>query len=57
MLFHDNNLIVAHDGVVVSQRFDEPMRVWNGEIATRAASWLVWQRNPVKAIATSWVEL
>lgn len=57
VLFHDNNLIVAHDGVVVSQYFDEPMRVWNGEIATRAASWLVWQHNPVKAIATSWAEL
>lgn len=56
-LFHDGNLIVARDGQVVSQAFDEPMRIWNGEIPTREASWLVWQTDPIKAIATSWTEL
>lgn len=57
VLFHDDNLIVANQGEVVSQSFDEPMRIWNGEIPTRVAAWLVWQDDPVKAIATSWVEL
>ena len=56
-LFHDDNLIVANNGVVVSQPFDEPMRIWNGELATREASWLVWQHDQVKAIATSWTEM
>lgn len=56
-LFHDDNLIVAGGGEVISQTFDDPMRIWNGEIPTREASWLVWQLDPVKAVATSWVEL
>lgn len=57
VLFHDDNLIVAQGGRVVSQSFTEAMRVWNGEIPTRAAAWLVWQVDAVKAIATSWAEL
>lgn len=56
-LFHDGNLLVAHDGQVVSQPFDEPMRIWNGELPTRTAAWQIWQADPVKAIATSWAEL
>ena len=57
VLFHDDNLIVAHGGRVVSQAFSEAMRVWNGEVPTRAAAWQVWQSDPIKAIATSWTEL
>lgn len=57
VLFHDDNLIAAHGGRVVSQAFSEAMRVWNGEVPTRAAAWQVWQFDPVKAIATSWTEL
>ena len=57
VLFHDDNLIVAQGGRVVSQAFSEAMRVWNGEVPTRAAAWQVWQSDPVKAIATSWTEL
>lgn len=57
VLFHNDNLIVASNGQVVSQPFDQPMRVWSGEVAGRAASWQVWQTDPLKAIATSWVEL
>ena len=56
-LFHSDNLFVANGGQVVSQSFDEPMRVWNGEIPTRAAAWLVWHDQPIAAIATSWAEL
>ena len=55
--FHGDNLFVANGGQVVSQPFDEPMRVWNGEIPTRAAAWLVWHDQSVPAVATSWTEL
>ena len=57
VLFHNGNLLVAQGGRVISQEFDEAMRVWNGELPTRAAAWQVWQSDPVKAIATSWAEL
>lgn len=57
MLFHNGNLLVAQGGRVISQEFDEAMRVWNGEVPTRAAAWQVWQSDPVKAIAASWAEL
>lgn len=56
-LFHDDNLFVAQAGQVVSQPFDQPMRVWNGEIASRAAVWSAWQSNLAQAVATSWTDL
>ena len=56
-LFHDDNLLVAHQGEVVSQPFDEPMRIWSGEVPTVAACWSIWRSDPIKAIATSWTEL
>ena len=56
-LFHDDNLLVASGGEVVSQPFTQPMRVWSGEIATREAAWSVWQPDIIKATATSWTEL
>ena len=56
-LFHDDNLLVAGEGEVVSQPFTQPMRVWSGEIATREAAWSVWQPDIIKATATGWTEL
>lgn len=56
-LFHSDNLFVATNGEVVSQSFDEPMRIWNGELPTRSAAWAVWQADLLKATATSWAEL
>lgn len=56
-VFHDGNLLVAANGQVVSQEFDQPMRVWNGEVASRAAVWSVWQADMLKAVATSWIDL
>ena len=57
-LFHGENLFVAQDGQVISQNFSQALRVWSGEIATRAAVWQTW--NPTKnfeAVATSWAGL
>lgn len=52
--FHQSQLIVAHDGKVVSQEFDEPMAIWRGVTATKAASYLLWNpKKPLEAIATS----
>jgi NAD(P)H-hydrate repair Nnr-like enzyme with NAD(P)H-hydrate dehydratase domain len=56
-LWHAGHLFAARAGQVVTQKFDQPMRVWSGEIAAREAVWQIWQRDPVQAVATSWVNL
>ena len=56
-LWHANNLFVAHAGQVVTQQFNQPTRVWSGEVATREAVWQIWNTDPVQAVATSWIEL
>lgn len=52
--FHQNQLVIAHDGRVVTQEFDQPMAIWRGITATRAATYLLWNpTRPLEAIATS----
>jgi NAD(P)H-hydrate repair Nnr-like enzyme with NAD(P)H-hydrate dehydratase domain len=52
--FHQSQLIVAHDGRVVSQEFDEPMAIWRGITAAKAASYLLWTpKQPLEAITAS----
>jgi NAD(P)H-hydrate repair Nnr-like enzyme with NAD(P)H-hydrate dehydratase domain len=55
-LFHQNHLVAAHSGEVVTMPFGTPARIWNGEIAARAATYLLWTPSqPLEAAATSWV--
>ena len=56
-LWHADHLFVAHHGNVITQDFTAPLRVWSGEVATRAAVWQIWQSDPLKATATSWTNL
>lgn len=52
--FHHNQLIVAHGGDIVSQEFDQPMAIWRGITASRAATYLLWNpTRPLEAITTS----
>lgn len=52
--FHHNQLLIAHKGQVVTQEFDQPMAIWRGFTATRAAAYLLWNKSkPLEAIATS----
>ena len=51
---HRDQIIVAHSGRIVTQEFTEPMRIWRGEIAARAASWYLWnEHRPLEAVATA----
>jgi len=56
-LWHSGFLFVAKGGQVISQKFDQPLRVWNGEIATREAVWQIWQSDPIKAAVSAWAEI
>ena len=44
--YHQSQLVIAHDGKVVTQEFDEPMMIWRGSIATKVACYHIW--NPSK---------
>ncbi|PID31492.1 hypothetical protein CR983_00880 [Candidatus Saccharibacteria bacterium] len=45
---HHDTLVIASAGRIVTQDFDEPMRIWRGEIATRMATYWLW--NHTKAL-------
>lgn len=52
--FHQNQLVIAHNGDVVTQEFDSPMMIWRGITATRAACYLLWEPSrPHQAITAS----
>ena len=56
-LWHADNLFVAKNGDVISQKFTAPLRVWSGEIATREAVWWIWQKDVVKAAVSAWADI
>lgn len=52
--FHQNQLIVANNGSVITQVYDDPMTIWRGITATKVACYLLWTpHKPLEAIATS----
>lgn len=54
--FHQQTLIIASDGKVVTQDYTEPLRIWRGSTATRAACYQLWTPNkPLESIAASCV--
>lgn len=53
-VFHVDNLIIAHGGEVVTQKWDAPMAIWRGIVGARAASYLIWSpETPLAAISTA----
>ena len=54
MTLHNNQLIIARGGEVVTQAWNDPMRIWRGHTAARAASYIVWTpQAPLKALVAS----
>lgn len=54
MTLHSEQLIIARGGEVITQAWTDPMRIWRGHTAARAASYLVWTpQAPLKALAAS----
>lgn len=51
---HNEQIIIARSGEVITQNWPDPMRIWRGHTAARAASYLLWTpQAPLKAIAAS----
>ncbi len=52
--FHADQLVLAHGGEIITQNWSEPMQIWRGTVAARAAAYLLWTpQAPLKAIASS----
>lgn len=51
---HRETLIIANNGEIVTQAWDNPMMIWRGAMATRAAVYCLWTpAKPLEAISTS----
>lgn len=54
---HQETLVIAHGGEVVTQPWQEPMAIWRGTVATNAAAYWLWNiRHPLHAAAASIAE-
>lgn len=54
LTLHKDTIIVASGGSVITQPWDQPMAIWRGTVATRAACYWLWNRsNPVGSTASS----
>jgi NAD(P)H-hydrate repair Nnr-like enzyme with NAD(P)H-hydrate dehydratase domain len=54
--FHQNQIIAARDGQVVSQKLSSANDLIDGSIAVRAVTYLLWTPNqPLEAIVSSWL--
>lgn len=51
---HKDTLVIASGGEVVTQAWENPMAIWRGQVATRAASYWLWNTAaPLAATAQS----
>lgn len=56
MTLHQEHIVIAHDGKIVTQPFDSPMQIWHGTTATKVASYWLWSPDkPLESAATSLV--
>lgn len=54
VVLHKDTLVIAHDGDVVTTPWGNPMSIWRGSVAARAACYWLWSpKKPTQAIATS----
>lgn len=57
MVLHKEYLIIAHNGDVTTTEWQNPMAIWRGSVATKAAAYWLWnQRTPLEAATTSLLE-
>lgn len=52
--FHQNQLVIASSGQVSTTPWDNPMAIWKGGVATRAACYWLWTpQKPLEAMTAS----
>lgn len=56
LVFHKDTLIAAHSGTITTTPWENPMAVWRGQVAARAATYWTWnQKTPLEAVTASFV--
>jgi len=56
VVLHKDHIVIAHDGQVVTTPWDNPMAIWRGNTAARAAVYWLWNASkPLESITTSLV--
>lgn len=53
--FHQNTIVIAHGGQVVTMPWDRPMAIWKGSVATHASAYWLW--NPSKPLESATTSL
>lgn len=54
MVLHNERLIVTHNGIVTTTEWGNPMAIWRGHTATRAACYWLWNpKTPLEAATAS----
>jgi NAD(P)H-hydrate repair Nnr-like enzyme with NAD(P)H-hydrate dehydratase domain len=57
VVLHKDHIIIAHEGEVVSQVWDNPMLIWRGTVAAKAAAYWLWSPvKPLQAITSSIID-
>jgi NAD(P)H-hydrate repair Nnr-like enzyme with NAD(P)H-hydrate dehydratase domain len=53
-VLHKDHLVIASGGEVVTIPWENPMAIWRGSVAARAAAYWLWSpKKPLEAVATS----
>ena len=53
-VLHKDTFIVAHSGEVVTTPWDNPMAIWRGNVAAKAAAYWLWNPSKVtEAVSTA----
>lgn len=53
VVLHDDALLIAHDGKVITTAWNNPMAIWRGIVATSASCYWLWSpNNLLEAVAT-----
>lgn len=56
MTLHQEHIVIAHAGQIITMPWDNPMAIWRGTVATQAAAYWLWNpAKPLEASATSLV--
>lgn len=53
MTLHKDTMIIAHNGRVTTQPWENAMAIWRGSVATKAASYWLWDKTKPFEAATS----
>jgi hypothetical protein len=54
VVLHKDHLVVASNGAVTSQNWNNPMLIWRGSVAAKAAAYWLWTPSkPLEAITSS----